>query len=84
MPRKNPANSRQEMALMARDATTISFRGSEIDFFLDISTEISRKKAAFASVKPQHKNASFNYRMLFPTKLQVTDKKGQKQTFLSP
>ena len=99
MVRKNPADSRprplivqihhfetKELILkLAREATSLSFRGSQIHFFPDFSAEISRKRAAFIPVKSQLKNAGFNYWMLFPAKLQVTDKDRQEKLFcLSP
>ena len=99
MVRKNPADSRprplivrihhfqtkERILKLAREATSVSFRGSQIHFFPDFSAEISRKRAAFIPVKLQLKNAGFNYRMLFPAKLQVTDKDRQdRHIFLSP
>lgn len=76
--------TKERILKLAREAGSVSFRGSKIHFFPDFSADISRKRAAFVPVKSQLKNAGFNYRMLFPAKLQVTDKGGQKHVFLSP
>lgn len=98
MARKNPTDSRprpflvrihhyqtrERILKLAREAGSLSFRGSEIHFFPDFSADVSKKRAAFVSVKSQLKNAGLPYRMLFPAKLQVTDKSGQKRIFLSP
>lgn len=76
--------TKERILKLAREMSTVSFRGSEIHIFPDFSAEVSRKRAAYVPVKSQLKKAGFNYRMLFPAKLQVTDRDGQKRVFMSP
>ncbi|KAJ8392643.1 hypothetical protein AAFF_G00073170 [Aldrovandia affinis] len=68
----------------AREAGSLSFRGTEVHIYPDYSAEVSKKRAAYFTVKSQLRNARFTYRMFFPAKLQVTDKHGQKLTLPSP
>lgn len=75
--------TRERILELAREASSVSFRGSKIYFFPDFSAEISRKRAAFVPVKSQLKTAGLKYRMMFPARLQVPDKDGQVHTFLS-
>lgn len=76
--------TKERILKLAREASGVSFRGSEIHIFPDFSADVSRRRAAYIPVKSQLKKAGFNYRMLFPAKLQITDQDGQKQVFLSP
>lgn len=46
--------------------------------------EVTKKRVAYSTVKTQLRNDGLGYRMLFPAKLQVTDKNGHKVLFLSP
>lgn len=76
---------KERILKLARESTgPLSFRGSEIHIFPDYSAEVSKKRAAYYTVKSQLRDAGFGYRMFFPAKLQVTDKNGQKLTFSSP
>lgn len=75
---------KERILKLAREAGSLSFRGSEIHIYPDYSAEVSKKRAAYYTVKSQLRNAGFGYRMFFPAKLQVTDKNGQKLLFLSP
>ena len=71
---------KERILKLAREAGSLSFRGSEIHFYPDYSAEVSKKRAAYSQLR----NAGFGYRMFFPAKLQVTDKNGQKSLFSSP
>ncbi|KAJ8402769.1 hypothetical protein AAFF_G00364410 [Aldrovandia affinis] len=76
--------TKERILKLAREAGSLSFRGSEVHIYPDYSAEVSKKRAAYFTVKSQLRNAGFTYRMFFPAKLQVTDKHGQKLTFSSP
>lgn len=76
--------TKERILKLAREASCVSFRGSEIHIFPDFSAEVSKRRAAYVPVKSQLKKAGFNYRMLFPAKLQVTDQDGQRHVFVSP
>lgn len=75
---------KERILKLAREAGSLSFRGSEIHIYPDYSAEVSKKRAAFYTVKSQLRNAGFRYQMFFPAKLQVADKNGQKLLFSSP
>lgn len=76
--------TKERILKLAREAGSLSFRGLEIHIYPDYSVEVSKKRAAYSTVKSQLRNARLGYRMLFPAKLQITDKNGQKLFFLSP
>lgn len=76
--------TKERILKLAREAGSVSFRGSKIYFFPDFSAETSKKRTAFIPVKSQLKNYGLSYRMLFPATLLVTDKEGLRHTFLSP
>ena len=76
--------TKERILKLAREAASLSFRGSEIHIYPDYSAEVSRRRSAYSAVKLQLRNAGFAYRMLFPAKLQVTDRDGQRHTFTSP
>lgn len=69
---------------LAREKGRLLYHGTEIHIFPDYSPEVSQKRAAFYEVKSQLRSAGYSYRMFFPAKLQITDKKGQKITFSTP
>ena len=76
--------TKERILNLAREAGSLSFRGSKIYIYPDYRVEVSKKRAAYSTVKAQLRNAGLGYRMLFPAKLQITDKNGQKSLFLSP
>ncbi|KAJ8383286.1 hypothetical protein AAFF_G00222220 [Aldrovandia affinis] len=76
--------TKESILKLAREAGSLLFRGTEVHIYPDYSAEVSKKRAAYFTVKSQLRNAGFTYRMFFPAKLQVTDKHGQKLTFPSP
>lgn len=76
--------TKERILKLAREAGSLSFRGSNLHIYPDFSAEVSKKRAAYFTVKSQLKSGGFGYRMLFPAKLQVTDKNGQKLLFSSP
>ncbi|KAK1904349.1 LINE-1 retrotransposable element ORF1 protein [Dissostichus eleginoides] len=76
--------TKERILKLAREAGPLSFRGGNIHIFPDYSVEVSKKRATYAAVKSELRNAGLEYRMFFPAKLQVTDKNGQKLIFFSP
>ncbi|KAJ8395835.1 hypothetical protein AAFF_G00027180 [Aldrovandia affinis] len=76
--------TKERILKLAREAGLLSFCGTKVHIYLDYSAEVSKKRAAYFTVKLQRRNAGFTYRMFFPAKLQVTNKHGQKLTFPSP
>ncbi len=76
--------TKERILKLAREAGSLSFRRSDIHIYPDYSAKVSKKRAAYFTVKSQLRNAGPGYRMLFPAKLQVTDKNGQKLIFSSP
>ncbi|KAJ8004223.1 hypothetical protein DPEC_G00156580 [Dallia pectoralis] len=75
---------KERILKLARESGPLSFHGSEVHIYPDYSAEVSRKKAAYYTVKSQLRSGGFRYRMFFPAKLQVTDRSGQKLLFSSP
>lgn len=69
---------------LAREKGRLVYRGTVIHIFPDYSPEVSQKRASFFEVKSQLRSAGYSYRMFFPARLQVSDKHGQKITFITP
>uniref|UniRef100_A0A3P8S1B4 L1 transposable element RRM domain-containing protein n=1 Tax=Amphiprion percula TaxID=161767 RepID=A0A3P8S1B4_AMPPE len=76
--------TKERIMKLAREAGSLFFRGSKIHIFHDYSSEVSRRRAAYFTVKSQLRNVGFQYRMLFPATLQIFDKQGDKRSFSSP
>lgn len=76
--------TKERILKLAREKGSLSFRGADIHIYPDYSAEVARNRAAYYTVKSQLRNAGLGYRMLFPAKLQVSDKNGQKLVFSSP
>ena len=53
---------------LAREAGSLSFRGSEISIYPDYSAEVSKERATYSTVNSQLSNASFRYWMFFHSK----------------
>ncbi|KAJ8004198.1 hypothetical protein DPEC_G00156300 [Dallia pectoralis] len=64
---------KERILKLVRESGPLSFRGSEVQIYPDYSAEVSRKRAAYYTVKSQLRSGGFGYRMFFPAKLQVTE-----------
>lgn len=77
--RIHPYQTKECILKLAREASgSLTFWGCEIHIYPDYSVEVSKKRAAYSTVKSQLRDTRFVYRMFFPARLQVTDKNGQK------
>ena len=74
--------SKERIMKLAREAGSLSFRGSEIHIYPEYSAEVSKKRATYSTVKSQLRDAGFGYRTFFPARLQVSAKKLRTFFFL--
>uniref|UniRef100_A0AAV2LUC7 Uncharacterized protein n=1 Tax=Knipowitschia caucasica TaxID=637954 RepID=A0AAV2LUC7_KNICA len=68
---------------LSREKDKLSYNGSVVHIFPDISPEVGRLRASFNQVKPKLRDAGIPYSLYYPAKMTITVK-GSRHVFTEP